>query len=108
MSESIYQLKLNASIDAVFAKLSQRTDSTHAIPSEPKTFAEAHASLAKSEARYRAAIDKVFAALKAPEPEPTLAAAEPQTSMENLPADFLPRDQTRGGDYVQAQPWWSR
>lgn len=27
---------------------------------------------------------------------------------ENLPADFLPKDQTQGGGYVEAQPHWSR
>ena len=27
---------------------------------------------------------------------------------ENLPADFLPKDRTRGGGYVETQPHWSR
>ena len=106
MSESIYQLKLNNAIDAVFAKIAQRTETPNAAPAEPQTLAEARKASAESEARYRAAIDKVFAALNSPEPKPT--AAEPQSRTDDLPADFLPLDQVRGGDYVQAQPWWSR
>ena len=101
MSEAIYQLKLNASIDAVF----QCTATPNAAPAEPQTLAEARKASAESEARYQAAIDKVFAALNS-EPKPT--AAEPPSRTDDLPADFLPLDQVRGGDYVQAQPWWSR
>ena len=104
MSESIYQLKLNNAIDAVFAKIAQRTETPNAAPSEPKTLAEARKALAESEARYQAAIDKVFAALKSPEPEPTSAASDSEFTS----ADFLPKSQTRGGGYVETQPHWSR
>lgn len=27
---------------------------------------------------------------------------------EDLPADFLPKSETHGGNYVQVQPYWSR
>ena len=103
--ESNTQLRLNNAIDAVFAKLAQRTETPNAAPVAPTTLAEARKALAESEARYQAAIDKVFAALNS-EPKPT--AAEPPSRTDDLPADFLPLDQVRGGDYVQAQPWWSR
>ena len=108
MSESIYQLKLNNAIDAVFAKIAQRTETPNAAPAEPQTLAEARKASAQAEDRYQVAINKVFAALKAPESEPTLAAAEPQTRTEDLPADFLPLDQVRGGDHIEAQPAWTR
>ena len=99
--ESNTQLRLNNAIDAVFAKLAQRTETPNTAPVEPTTLAEARKALAESEAQYRAAIDKVFAALNSPEPKPA-------ANSEFISADFLPRAETRDGHYVQAQPWWSR
>ena len=101
MSESIYQLKLNNAIDAVFAKIAQRTETPNASPAEPQTLAEARKASAESEARYRTAINKVFAALNSPEPKPA-------ANSEFISADFLPRAETQGGGYVEAQPHWSR
>lgn len=101
MSESNTQFTLDDAIDAVFAKIAQRAETSNVPPSETQTLAEARKASAEAEARYRTAINKVFAALKSPEPKPA-------ANSEFISADFLPRAETRDGHYVQAQPWWSR
>ena len=107
MSESISQGNLTAAIDAVFTKLAQRSEMSNAAPVEPKTLAEAHKALAESEARYQAAISKVFDALtlKSPEPSSKLMSADP-----DLPADFQPKSAGRGSGrrLIEVQPHWSR
>ena len=101
MSESNTQFTLDDAIDAVFAKLNATAETPDVISSETQTLAEVRKASAEAEAQYRAAIDKVFAALNSPEPKPA-------ANSEFISADFLPRAETRDGHYVQAQPWWSR
>ena len=104
MSASIYQLKLNASIDAVF----QCTETPNAAPAEPQTLVEARKASAESGVQFQAAINKVFAALQAPDLTP--AASEPQPSAADLPADFQPKSAGRGSGrrLIEVQPHWSR
>ena len=97
--ESYPQSNLNAAIDRLFRAMQARNSGAKAKPVAPQP------ATVEPEQPLNDAIDDLFAKLRAMNQE---SASETQPDPEFIPADFLPKDETRGGDYVQAQPWWSR